>query len=212
MEGSELRPSSKAKFLGSADSNETLSVTITLRRRHDGPPLPDMNSFASPLSERPHMTNDEFEAKYGAAPDDIKKVVEFAKAKGLKVVGSNAARRTVIVSGTVAQMNEAFGVTLGCYQHDIVHHRGVTKTETYRGREGFVHVPTGLSEIILGVFGLDNRTISKRNGADQPNTNPLTVPQVSKLYNYPTNSAAGQTIGIASPGGGYSGYLQDDLQ
>lgn len=91
MENSERRPPSKAKFLGPADSNETLSVTITLRCRHDGPPLPDVNSFAStPPSERPHMKKDEFKAKYGAALDDILKVVEFAKAKGLKVIESNA--------------------------------------------------------------------------------------------------------------------------
>lgn len=108
-------------------------------------------------------------------------------------------------------MNEAFGVKLGRYQHDIVHHYDKTQTETYRGRDGFIHIPSELSEIITGVFGLDNRTITKRNSFDphdQPNTTPLTVPQVSKLYNYPTNSAVGQTIGIfAVTGAGY--HIQD---
>lgn len=210
IEGSERRPSSKAKFLGPADLNETFSVTIVLRRRPDGPPLPDISSFvAKTLNERLHMSNDEFEEKYGAAPDDIKKVVEFAKTRGLKVVESHAARRTIVVSGTAAQMSEAFGVTLGRYQHDIVLRRGEKpQTETYRGRDGFVHVPSELSDIVVGVFGLDNRTITKSNSVESPNTTTLTVPQVSKLYNYPTNSSTGQTIGIYS----VSGYDIRDIK
>ena len=169
-----------------------------------------MSSFvAKPLNERLQISNDEFEEKYGASPDDLKKVIEFATNKGLKVVESHAARRTVVVSGTAAQMSEAFGVTLGRYQHDIALRRGEKpQTETYRGRDGFVHVPSELSGIVVGVFGLDNRTITKSNSVDPPNTTTLTVPQVSKLYNYPTNSATGQTIGIYS----ISGYDIRDIK
>ena len=59
------------------------------------------------------MSSDEFVAKYGAAPDDFQKVSDFAKAQGLQVVETNAARRSVVVSGTAAQMSKAFAVTLG---------------------------------------------------------------------------------------------------
>lgn len=209
IEGSERRPSPKAKFLGAADPKETFTVSIVLRRRPEGQQLPDMESFAAPPGERIHMSREEFEAKHGASPDEIEKVVEFVKSKGLKVVESHAARRTVIASGTAAQMNKAFGVTLGRYQHDIVvHHGEKPRSETYRGREGYVHVPKELSKVIVGVFGLDNRTITKHNSADPPNTKPITVPQVSKLYNYPNNSAAGQTIGIFS----LSGYDIQDIK
>jgi kumamolisin len=106
-------------------------------------------------------------------------------------------------------MSEVFGVTLERYRHDIdLPRSGKPYTETNRDRDGFIHIPSELSEIIVGVFGLDNRTITKHNSSDPPNTTTLTVLQVSKLYNYPTNSAVGQTIGIFS----LSGYDVHDIK
>ncbi|HEX7690071.1 MAG TPA: S53 family peptidase, partial [Burkholderiaceae bacterium] len=81
-------------------------------------------------------------------------------------------------------------------------------TESYRGRSGHVHVPAALEGIVLGVFGLDNRTVLKRNSADPANTHTLSIPTLKQLYNFPANSAAGQTIGIVS----LSGYAIHDIQ
>lgn len=62
--------------------------------------------------------------------------------------------------------------------------------------------------IIVGVFGLDNRRITKRNSGDPSNTTTITVPQITKLYQFPTNSAAGQTIAILSE----AGYQTADIK
>jgi kumamolisin len=209
LEGSERRPAPKAEFLGPADPKEKLEVTIVLRRRPDGPPVPKFDYFATtPPSQRRRMPTDEFAAKYGAAPSDIDRVTKFVKEHGLTVVEANAARRSVVVSGTVAQMSEAFAVTLGRYQHTVVRrrHEG-PRTETYRGRDGFIHIPHELAEVIIGVFGLDNRRITKSGSGDPPNTTTITIPQVRGLYQFPTNSAAGQTIAIFSE----AGYQTSDI-
>src|ERR1017187_1455963 len=117
LAGSERHPSPKAKLVGPADPNEKLPVTIVLRRRPDGPPMPNFDSYASiPPRHRRPLPETEFAAKYGAAPSDIESVSKFASAAGLTVVETSAARRSVIVSGTVAQMEKAFGVTLGRYE------------------------------------------------------------------------------------------------
>jgi Pro-kumamolisin, activation domain len=207
--GSERRSSPTARRLGPADPTELLTVTITLRRRPDGPPPPDFDHFATVHSaQRQRLSEDEFARQYGASPDDIDKVRAFATNSGLRVVETHAARRTVVVRGTVAQMNAAFGVDLGRYEHEVrPHRRAPAHRETYRGREGVVHVPASLAGIVIGVFGLDNRRISKRASADPPNTVTVTVPQVTKLYNFPTNSAAGQTIAIFSE----AGYQSSDI-
>jgi len=206
LAGSERHPSASAKLLAPADPGETFSVTIVVRRRTDGPPLPDLASSPPPTGGQ--MSPEEFAAKYGASPADLQKVVEFVESKGLKVVETHAARRTVVASGTVAQMNHAFGVTLGRYQHEVPGRRGQNpQTETYRGREGFIHVPSDLAKVIVGVFGLDNRRVIKRNSADPPNTKPLSVQTLRQLYNFPTNSAAGQTIAILSE----DGYQASDI-
>jgi kumamolisin len=219
LPGSERYPSKEAQLLGPADPNEIFSVTIVLRRRPDGPPMPDFEYFAkTPPTERRRMPQDEFAAKYGAAQDDINKVVEFARSHDLKIVETNAARRTVVVSGTVAQMSKAFGVTLGRYQRVTSSRRAkrvLPHREIYRGRDGSIHVPRDLTEVIVGVFGLDNRRISKSHvtPADPPFTNQLTINQVTQLYNFPSPgpSIAGQTIGIIAATNGWGGYLQSDL-
>ena len=208
LKGSERRPSPKAKLLGPAEAAETFSVTIVLRRRLDGPPLPDHEFFLTPPAQRRRMPSEEFAAKYGAAPADLEKVARFAKANELTVVETNAARRSVVVTGSVAQMSKAFAVRLDRYEHKIVRRRGEKpQTETYRGRDGVIHVPKALAEIIVGVFGLDNRRIIKRNAGDPPNTADLSTATIAQLYNFPTNSAAGQTIAILSE----DGYKSSDI-
>ena len=202
LKGSERRPSPKAKLLGPADAKETFSVTIVLRRRPGGPAVPPPAYFTKPPGQRRRMPENEFAAKYGASPADIGHVTKFAQEHGLTLVETNAARRSVVVSGTVAQMSEAFAVTLGRYRHTVVrssHEK--PRSETYRGRDGFIHVPKALADLIVGVFGLDNRRITKCGSGDPPNTNSITIPQVRGLYQFPTNTAAGQTIAIFSERG-----------
>ena len=199
--GSERRPSKTAKLTGPADPNEVIDVTIMIRRRPDGPSLPDHDYFLStPPAQRQRMPEAEFAVKYGGSQEDIDKVVAFAQAHGLTVVETSTARRMVVVRGSVAQMSAAFAVELSRYEHEVRlgRHRR-RQMETYRGRDGVVSVPSSLAGTVVGVFGLDNRRVGKSNGAEPPNTNPLWVPVVSKLYNYPTNSASGQTIGIFAP-------------
>jgi kumamolisin len=105
VKGSERRPAHGAVYVGPADPAETATTTIVLRRRPDGPPIPGQDFFATtPLDMRGRMTPDEFAAKYGAAPDDIDKVTQFAQAHGLSAVETNTARRSVVVSGTVCMV------------------------------------------------------------------------------------------------------------
>jgi kumamolisin len=211
LEKSERRPSALARFVGPADTNETLQVTIVLRRRPDGEKVPDYSEFVRRGSSRKPETAADFERKYGAAPGEMERVAAFARSQGLTVVESHAARRTVVVSGTVAQMSRAFAVDLGRYERPAAARGRLarTTTETYRGRDGFVSVPADLVPVIVGVFGLDNRNITKRSiVGDPPATTTITVPEVRQLYSFPTNSAAGQTIAIFSE----SGYALSDIQ
>jgi len=203
LEGSERRPSPGARLVGPADAQERMTVTIVLRRRPDGEPVPDFEHFlTTPPAERPRLSAEEFASKYGASPQDIDEVTQFAESKGLSVESTNAARRAVVVSGTVEQMSKAFAVGLDTYEHEVETRRGAKPVmEQYRGRDGSVHVPKDLVDVVVGVFGLDNRRITKHNAADPPNTNPLAITTLTSLYNFPTNSASGQTIGIFSEAG-----------
>ena len=126
--GSERRPAPGAIRTADADPHESLSVTISVRRRPDGPPMPSLEDLGKiPLNQRTFLSREEFAARHGASAADLAAVTAFAAAHHLTVTEQSAGPRTVKVSGTVAKMEAAFGVKLGRYE---------SKTETYRGREG----------------------------------------------------------------------------
>jgi hypothetical protein len=196
---SERRPAAGARRLGPAPADETLTVTVRVRRPPDAPPLPDHEHWmATPPGRRRFLSHEEYAQAHGAAQQDLDAVARFVHSEGMRVVEVNPAGCTVSLAGTVAQMNHAFGVDLGRYQ---------AEGATYRGRDGFVHVPAELGEVVLAVFGLDNRRVGYHNGTgDPPITGPLRTLDAAQLYNFPAfpaADAAGQAIGIVELGGGY---------
>jgi kumamolisin len=172
--------------------------------------VPDARHYLmTPPSQRRRLSEDEFAERYGYDEADVAAVMEFARSHGLEVTGTHAGRRAVYLSGTVAQVSKAFAVSLNVYEREVERGRRgePARTETYRGREGFIHLPAALVEIVVGVFGLDNRSVTQRNLADPPSTTTITLAQVRQLYDFPTNQAIGQTIAIFSEGG----YLTSDI-
>jgi kumamolisin len=205
LEGSERKRATGAHFLGPADPNETFRVIISVRRRPGAPSLPDLAHWKSiPHGQRKYLTAEQFGAIYGAAPAELEEVASYARSKGLAVAETSIARRTVVATGSVEQMNRAFAVELGRYKTD---------KETYRGREGYLHIACDIAPLVEGVFGLDNRRVGHDNSApniDPQITGPLDAWTVAKLYNFPTNPANGEVIGIITihqP----AGFSQGDL-
>src|SRR5215469_16571971 len=87
IEGSERRIAPGARLIGPADPNETVSITIIVRRRPDGPPMPDMDYWAkTPPGQRKFLSHEEFAVRHGAAQADLDAVVNFARGHGMTVV------------------------------------------------------------------------------------------------------------------------------
>lgn len=197
LPGSERRPVRGAQRVSAASPDEVLTVSVYVRRHADAPPLTELDQWmATPPGHRQFLTREGMAAIHGAAQADLEAVTQFGQNHGLTVTETSVARRMVALSGTVRQMNDAFGVDLGRYE---------SPAGGYRGREGPVHLPGDVTDVVVGVFGLDDRPMARRasNGTGSPGGSTLTPPQVAKLYNFPANSAAGQTIGILEFGGGY---------
>jgi kumamolisin len=205
LAGSERAPMDGAREIGPANPNETVDVTIRLRSRAGKKPMVTADAYTKPIEERTILSRKEFEQRYGADPDSIARVETFARQHKLTVKEKSPARRTVILSGTVTAMNEAFGVELKEYDHP---------TGKYRGRTGAIHLPAELQDVVEGVFGLDNRPQAKphfrrrreRAGARADSVNlSYTPPQVAALYDFPTGvDGAGECIALIELGGGYN--------
>jgi len=205
LAGSERAPLPGAREIGPANPNEKVDVTIRLRSRAGKKPIVSADAFTKPIGKRTILSRKEFEQQHGADLNSVARVETFAREHKLTVKEKSAARRTVILSGTVAAMNEAFGVELKEYQHP---------NGKYRGRTGAVHIPAELQDVIEGVFGLDNRPQAKphfrrrqkRAGARANAVNVSYTPtQVAALYNYPTGvDGTGECIALIELGGGYN--------
>jgi kumamolisin len=205
LPGSERAPLKGAREIGPANPSEIVDVTIRLRSRAGKKPIVDANEFTKPIEERTILSRKEFERLHGADPDSIARVESFAREHKLTVKEKSPARRTVILSGTVTAMNQAFGVELKQYEYP---------SGNYRGRTGAVQLPTALKGVVEGVFGLDNRPQAKPHfrkrrglaGAPAAAVSLSYTPiQVATLYNFPTGvDGSGECIGLIELGGGYN--------
>jgi kumamolisin len=215
--GSEKLPVPGATVGDPTPADETFEVSIRVRRRA---PLP----AALPKPGR-HMTHAEYAAKHGADPADFAVVERFANHFGLKVKATLTAERVMLLGGTAAAFSKAFKVELRT-------HRLPDET-WYRGRRGTIAIPAELKDIVVGVFGLDNRQVvwpqfrcgALRRDAAGARTAAKAAPdakfqtpgavtaffpnQLAEMYNFPAKTdGSGQTIGIVELGGG---FRQQDL-
>ena len=190
--------------IGAADPNATLLVSIRVRPQDGAAPSAGLGDMSgTPPRARHYISREAFAARYGAAAADLDSVKAYASGHGLKVVQSDAARRTVVVSGTVQAINQAFSVELQTFH---------TGAASYLGHAGPASVPAALGGIVESVHGLDTRPLAQpmmRPAASGQATTALLPAQVAKLYGFPGVSAAGQTVGILEFGGG---YRESDVQ
>jgi kumamolisin len=199
LKGSERAAEPGARAIGPAEPTERLNVTLLVRRRARQDFAARVAAIASRRSPGPFLSRDEFAKRHGAEASDLTAVRAFAAARGLAVEQEDAARRTVVLSGTVAQFSAAFGVQL----HRMTHAGG-----SYRGRTGAIQLPADLSGIVEAVFGLDDRPqasphcrLLRPASAAAVSYTPL---QVASAYGFPAGTGQGQCVALIELGGGFA--------
>jgi kumamolisin len=148
----------------------------------------------------------------------VRLVKAFAKEFGLAVQPGTPApgRRTIKLTGTVAKLQRAFGVSL---MHQTV------GASLCRVRQGGIHLPQELAGHVVAVLGLDNRPqaqphfriagqqgaaaarLAQGSGFARPHAAAgisYTPVQVGQLYGFPADATAfNQTIALIELGGGF---------
>ena len=210
LSGSEKLPLAKAGDEKPAPSAGRLTVSVIVRRKE---PLQ-----AAHVRGEQRLTRAQFNASHAADLAAVKLVEGFAKEFGLTVQAGTPApgRRTMKLTGTVANMQRAFGVSLAQKTIDGV---------DYRLREGSINLPSELQGYVVAVLGLDDRpqaephfrilgeqgAVAAQAAQGQGFAHPhagsstsFTPAQVAQLYQFPNGiTASGQTIGIIELGGGF---------
>jgi kumamolisin len=195
--GSLRTPLPEAVVSGPVDPQETVDVTVIVRRR-PGAAFPT-ELLEQPPAERRYLTHDEHAERLGADPADLEQIEQFARDHGLEVVECSPGRRSVALRGPSSAVSNAFGVDLVRFSHPGGSHRGHQKP---------ISVPRHLSPVVQGVLGLDDRTQARPHfiiyGGDPKFAARFTTPQISKLYDFPPGlNGQGVTVGIIELGGGY---------
>jgi hypothetical protein len=139
----------KAQPVGQLPATQRLNLALTLSLRNEGQLQLLIQQLYDPASPqyRHFLTVQQFTDQFGPTSTDYEKVIAFATTYGLTVTNTSPNRLVLDVSGTVAQIEQAFQVHLLLYEH-------ANKSRTYHAPDVEPSVDVGTP--IQGVNGLND--------------------------------------------------------
>lgn len=163
----------RAKRVGRMDAGTRLQLSIGLRLTHRN----DLKDFVANL-ENPHssqyhhyLSPQAFADKYSPSAADATAVANFLRAAGLRVTGIAPNRLLIDASGSVGQVEQALGITIGRYQ---------LGNTTYFAPDRDPMLPDNIAPLVQNIGGLDSffrMTSHVRIG--HPGQTPIATPAAS---------------------------------
>ena len=143
--------SGQAPLVGKLPPTQTLHFDIVLPLRDRAGLQAFVKEVNDPSTSSYHqfLTPQEFTSRFGPSQEDWDTLVAFAKASGFEIINGTREERDLRLTGTVANIEKAFHVTMGLYQDP-------TEDRTFFAvdREPTVDLPFQLWHIT----GLDNNS------------------------------------------------------
>ncbi|MGA3041775.1 MAG: protease pro-enzyme activation domain-containing protein [Bryobacteraceae bacterium] len=204
----------QAELVGGLPATQHMSLAISLPLRNEADLDDLLQQLYDPQSPNYHryLSVEEFTERFGPAMEDRDALVQFAEANGLTVTRTPANRSVVDVEGPVANVEAAFHVNMGVYQHPAE-----ARTFYAPDRE-----PTlNLEAPVLHISGLDNFTLphpkikrtqlpegeTKATGSG-PHGQFIGSDMRAAYYGSGPLTGAGQVVGLFE----YGGYEVSDVQ
>lgn len=199
--------SAQVPWLGHLPATQSLKLAIALPLRNEAELHQVLQQLYAPGSPMYHkfLSVEEFTERFGPSQQDYDAVIGFAQANGLTVTGTAPNRMIVDVQGPVSNIEAAFNVNMGVYQHP-------TENRTFYApdREPAADLPFALWHI----SGLDNFSIprpaslgrvqgAKGNAAGTgsgPNGSFYGSDMRAAYYGSGTLTGSGQSVGILAFG------------
>jgi hypothetical protein len=154
-----------ARAVGHLPETQRLNLALTLRLRNTQRLDSLLAQIYNPSSSnyRQFLTVQQFTEQFGPSFDDYANATAFIQSYGLTMTRTTPNRLVLDVSGTVAQIESAFHVSMQEYQHP-------TEKRTYYAPTAEPSVPPGVP--IQGVAGLNNIEPPRPIGLERTSQNP----------------------------------------
>jgi subtilase family serine protease len=146
--------SGRAALVGSLPPEKQMNLSIVLPLRNQSELNSLLKRLYDPSSPDYHhfLSVKDFADRFGPTAEDYQKVVDFAGSNGLAVRSAAANRMTVSLTGSVAQVEKAFGVKMQRYQHP-------TEAREFFSPDREPSVPLNLK--VTHIAGLNNFSVPR---------------------------------------------------
>jgi kumamolisin len=181
-------------IVGDVQRDDSIVVTVIVRPSE---PIP---TEIEPFS---HVSREAFLSRHGPRPTDLDAVARFAGQHKLKAT-IDRVRRTVVLVGSIGDMEAAFNVKMAMY---------AVPGGTHRGYAGCASVPKDLAGIVVAVIGLHTGSTPPGTSTSSDDANGHgpkitrrrldTAAALEKFYRFPAGDGTGQCIAIVEMAGGY---------
>ena len=203
----------QAVLLGRLSASQSLPLTIALPLRNQAGLSELLEQIYNPNNPSYHhfLSVEAFTDQFGPTQENYDTVVQFAEANGFTVTGTAPNRMIVDITGSVANIERAFHVTMGVYQHP-------TENRTFYATE---QEPTpDLPFPIWHITGLDNFSIPhpaslRRNPASKshrtgsgPDDYFIGSDMRTAYYGNGALDGSGQSVGLLE----FGGYNTQDVE
>ena len=201
-----------AKMLGHLPAAQQLKLNIALPLRNEA----ELDALLQKLYDKKSglyhqfLSVEEFTARFGPTEQDYAEVTRFAEENGLKVTGTYENRMVLNVTGSVANIEKAFHVTMNWYEHP-------TEKRAFYSADREPSPELGVK--LWHITGLDNFSIPqpaglKQNAQAPPHTTGsgpsgyfLGSDFRAAYYGGTALTGAGQSVGLLE----FAGYNQADV-
>ncbi len=136
----------------SGNARITVTVALSLRNTAELDQLIQAVYTRGSPQYRQFLTPEQFAAQFGPTDATVRAVTEAFEASGLSV--SRASTAHLHVSGTLAQIEKAFGVEMHTFQ---VAATAKSPEYQYHAPAAAPHLPAAVAGVVRAVMGLDNR-------------------------------------------------------
>lgn len=181
------------QLLGPAPASAPVSAIVSLRPRDQAGLDAFIAHVTNPADRRygHYLSARQFRTRFAPTKDDTDAVASWLRASGLDVTAIPANHRFVAVSGTVAQAQHAFGLTI-----DRVRALGSIVDAPLRD----ARVPAALARVVSGVRGLDGGDVAKAQSL---------LPPPGYATSGPCSSYFGELTATDTPGAFGQGPFSD---